>query len=145
MVEVICDTNFLIHLATRRIKNIDNLDMEIGSISFIVPEVVKNELVKLQQIPEKNQEITQTLNFIKKLKIIQINGNYADEELIKYVKNNRSIIGTMDKALKNKIKKFDSSILSLCWDSRREVSKIFIISIFQYMINKSYIYLVIFL
>ncbi|MGB1428855.1 MAG: twitching motility protein PilT, partial [Nitrosopumilus sp.] len=31
MVEVICDTNFLIHLATRRIKNIDNLDTEIGS------------------------------------------------------------------------------------------------------------------
>ena len=58
MVEVICDTNFLIHLATRRIKNIDNLDMEIGSISFIVPEVVKNELIKLQEIPEKNQEIT---------------------------------------------------------------------------------------
>ena len=113
MVEVICDTNFLIHLATRRIKNIDNLDIEIGSISFIVPEVVKNELIKLQQIPEKNQEITQTLNFIKKLKIIQINGNYADEELIKYVKNNRSIIGTMDKALKNKIKKFGSSILSI--------------------------------
>ena len=40
--------------------------MEIGSISFIVPEVVKNELTKLQQIPEKTQEITQTLNFIKK-------------------------------------------------------------------------------
>ena len=113
MVEVICDTNFLIHLATSRIKNIDNLDIEIGSISFIVPEVVKNELTKLQQIPEKNQEITQTLNFIKKFKIIPINGVYADEELIKHVKNNRSIIGTMDKALKNKIKKFDSSILSI--------------------------------
>tara|TARA_X000000368_G_scaffold180174_2_gene142234 strand:- start:2038 stop:2406 length:369 start_codon:yes stop_codon:yes gene_type:complete len=113
LVEVICDTNFLIHLATRRIKNIDNLDMEIGSISFIVPEVVKNELTKLQQIPEKTQEITQTLNFIKKFKIIQINGIYADEELIKYVKNKRSIIGTMDKVLKNKIKKLDSSILSI--------------------------------
>ena len=113
MVEVICDTNFLIHLATRRIKNIDNLDMEIGSISFIVPEVVRNELIKLQEIPEKNQEITMTLNFIKKFKIISINGNYADQELINYVKNNRSIIGTMDKGLKNKIKKLDSSILSI--------------------------------
>ena len=113
MVEVICDTNFLIHLATRRIKNIDNLDMEIGSISFIVPEVVKNELIKLQEIPEKNQEITVTLNFIKKFKIISINGTYADQELINYIKNNRSIIGTMDKGLKNKIKKLDSSILSI--------------------------------
>ncbi len=113
MVEVICDTNFLIHLATRRIKNIDNIDTEIGSIYFTVPEVVKNELIRLQQIPEKNQEITATLNFIKKLKIIPINGVYADQELINYVKNNRSIIGTMDKDLKNKIKKLDSSILSI--------------------------------
>ena len=113
MVEVLCDTNFLIHLATRRIKNIDNLDMEIGSISFIVPEVVKNELIRLQEIPEKNQEVTITLNFIKKFKTISINGIYADQELINYVKNNRSIIGTMDKGLKNKIKKLGSSILSI--------------------------------
>ena len=113
MVEVICDTNFLIHLATRRIKNIDNLDMDIGSISFIVPTVVKNELIKLQEIPEKNQEIITTLNFIKKFKIISINGNYADQELINYVKNNQSIIGTMDKKLKSKIKKLGSSILSI--------------------------------
>ena len=113
MVEVLCDTNFLIHLATKRIKNIDNLDIEIGSISFIVPQVVKNELIKLQEIPKKNQEVTITLNFIKKFKIISIDGIYADKELINYVKNNRSIIGTMDKVLKNKIKKLGSSILSI--------------------------------
>ena len=113
MVEVICDTNFLIHLATKRIKNIDNLDMEIGSISFIVPEVVKNELIKLQEIRENNQEITVTLNFIKKFKIISINGTYADQELINYVKNNPSIIGTMDRKLKTKIKQLGSSILSI--------------------------------
>jgi len=113
LVEVLCDTNFLIHLATKRIKNIDNLDMEIGSISFIVPQVVKNELIKLQEIPKKNQEVTITLNFIKKFKIISIDGTYADKELINYVKNNRSIIGTMDKVLKNKIKKLGSSILSI--------------------------------
>jgi hypothetical protein len=87
--------------------------MEIGSISFVVPEVVSNELIKLQEIPEKNQEITMTLNFIKKFKIISINGTYADQELINHVKNNRSIIGTMDKVLKNKIKKLGSSILSI--------------------------------
>jgi uncharacterized protein len=113
LVEVICDTNFLIHLATKRIKNIDNLDVEIGSISFVVPEVVKNELIKLQEIPEKNQEIIVTLNFIKKFKIISINGDYADQELINHVKNNRSIVGTMDRDLKNKIKKLGSSILSI--------------------------------
>jgi len=53
LVEVICDTNFLIHLATRRIKNIDNLDVEIGQITFVVPQVVKNELSKLAKKPRK--------------------------------------------------------------------------------------------
>ena len=116
MVEVICDTSFLIHLATRRIKNIDNLDTEIGSISFVVPEVVKNELTKLQNNPEKKQEIETTMNYIKKLKTISIQGNFADKELLDYVKNNRSIIGTMDKALKKQIKQAGSSILSFSHD-----------------------------
>ena len=116
MVEVICDTSFLIHLATRRIKNIDNLDTEIGSISFVVPEVVKNELIRLQNNPGKKQEIETTLNYIKKLKTISIQGNFADKELVKYVKINRSIVGTMDKALKKQIKQEGSSILSFSQD-----------------------------
>ena len=87
--------------------------MEIGSISFVIPEVVKNELIKLQQVSQKNREITITLNFIKKFKTISICGNYADQELINYIKNNRCIIGTMDKELKNKIKQLGSSILSI--------------------------------
>jgi len=116
LVEVICDTSFLIHLATRRIKNIDNLDMEIGSVSFVVPEVVKNELVKLQNNSEKKQDIIKTLNFIKNFKIIPITGNFADKELIDYVKTNRSIVGTMDKKLKKQIKQAGSSILSFSQD-----------------------------
>ena len=116
MVEVICDTSFLIHLVTRRIKNIDNLDTEIGSISFVIPQVVKNELIKLQNNSEKKQEIETTMNYIKKLKTIPINGNFADKELIEYVKNNRSIVGTMDKALKKQIKQEGSSILSFSQD-----------------------------
>ncbi|MFB5624782.1 MAG: twitching motility protein PilT, partial [Nitrosopumilus sp.] len=55
MVEVICDTNFLIHLATKRIKNLDNLDVEIGQITFVIPQVVKNELLELEKKPEKTQ------------------------------------------------------------------------------------------
>jgi len=113
LVEVICDTNFLIHLATRRIKNINNLDVEIGQISFVVPQVVKNELLKLQNISEKKQEIETTLNYIKNFKIIPINGNYADKELVDYVKTDRSIIGTMDKELKKQIKNNGSSIMSI--------------------------------
>jgi len=116
LVEVICDTSFLIHLATKRIKNIDNIAIEIGSISFVVPEVVKNELAKLEKIPEKKQEIDATKNFIKNLKTISISGNFADKELIDYVKSSKSIIGTMDKDLKKQIKKAGGSIISFSHD-----------------------------
>ncbi len=116
MVEVICDTNFLIHLATRRIKNIDNLDVEIGQITFVVPQVVKNELSELEKNPEKNQDIQSTLNYIKNLKIIPIVGTFADKELLDYVSNNKVIVATMDKELKKQIKNRGSSIMSFSND-----------------------------
>ena len=117
MVEVICDTNFLIHLATRRIKNIDNLDVEIGQITFVVPQVVKNELSKLASNPKKNQDIQSTLNYIKNFKIIPIFGTFADKELLDYVSNNKVIVATMDKELKKQIKKHGNSIMSFSNDT----------------------------
>ena len=112
MVEVICDTSFLIHLATNRIKNLDNLDVEIGQISFVVPQVVKNELFELEKNPEKKQDVQSTLNYIKNLKIIPILGSFADKELLDYVLKNRVIVATMDRELKKQIKNNGSSIMS---------------------------------
>ncbi|MCV0431783.1 twitching motility protein PilT [Nitrosopumilus sp.] len=112
MVEVICDTNFLIHLANNRIKNLDYLDVEIGQITFVIPQVVKNELYELEKNPEKKSEIQSTLNYIKNFKIIPILGSFADKELLDYVSKNRVIIATMDKQLKKQIKNNGSSIMS---------------------------------
>ncbi len=112
MVEVICDTNFLIHLATHRIKNLYNLDIEIGQINFVVPQVVKNELFELEKNSEKKLDIQSTLNYIKNFKIIPILGSFADKELLDYVSKNRVIVATMDKELKKQIKNYGSSIMS---------------------------------
>ena len=116
LVEVICDTNFLIHLATNRIKNLDNLDVEIGQITFVVPQVVRNELLELEKKPEKTQDIQSTLNYIKNFKTIQITGSFADKELINYASKNRVIVATMDKELKKQIKNNGSSIMSFSND-----------------------------
>ena len=116
MVEVICDTSFLIHLATKRIKNFDNIDVEIGQITFVVPQVVQNEIAELIKNPQKNQIAVITKNFIKKFKTISISGNFADKELIDYVKKNKSIIGTIDKELKKQIKEKGGSIMSFSND-----------------------------
>lgn len=116
MVEVICDTSFLIHLATTRIKNISTLETEIGSLQFVIPDVVFNELQKLSKNEKKKHDVLSTLNFSQKLKKISISGKFADKALIDYVKQHGGIIGTMDKALKDKIKKNGGSIVSFSND-----------------------------
>lgn len=116
MVEVICDTSFLIHLATTRIKNISTIETEIGSLQFLIPNVVENELQNLSKDEKKKQNILATLEFSKKLKKISITGKFADKELINYVKQYGGIIGTMDKNLKDMVKKSGGSIISFSND-----------------------------
>jgi len=116
LVDVICDTSFLIHLATKKIKNIDNLETEIGQINFVIPDTVKNELEKLCTNENKKLEAKATLNFIKNLRTIPISGNYADDALVSYVKEHGGMIATMDKELKNKAKSLGSSIITLSSD-----------------------------
>ena len=113
MVEVICDTNFLIHLATKQIKNLDLIELDIGSLTFLVPNVVYTELEKLENSITKKEDIKKTLDFIKKFKRISINGMYADKEILDFVKSKKSFVGTLDKDLKKKIKASGSNIISL--------------------------------
>ena len=113
MVKVISDTSFLIHLATHRIKNINSIETDIGTLSFIVPKIVKKELEHLAENPDKKLISVRTLDFIKNFKTNDIDGSTADIGILAYIKNNRCIVATMDKELKNKIKQAGSSILSI--------------------------------
>ena len=112
MVEVICDTNFLIHLATNRIKNLDRISLEIGTLTFLVPNVVLSELEKLKDNPIKKNQSIRTLEYIKKFQNIKIDGIYADEEILNHIKNNKSFVATMDKEFKKKIKNLGSVVIS---------------------------------
>ena len=113
MVEVISDTSFLIHLATHRITNISDLESEIGSLSFVVPEIVKTELEHLAEDPDKNTAATQTLEHIKNFKTNSITGKTADLGILSFVEKNGGMVATMDRELKSKIKDAGGSVLSI--------------------------------
>ena len=117
MVKVICDTSFLIHIANTRIKNISSIDVEIGNLEYHVPTVVLSEIQNLTHNEKKDKKSISTLEFIKKFKTIELSGNYADKAISEYVKNNGGIVATMDKELKNKIKEYGGSIISISNDS----------------------------
>ena len=116
MVEVICDTSFLIHLATRKIKNIDSVNTEIGQIQFVVPSVVLNELRKLSKTQKKKHDAVTTLEFARKLKTTEMPGKFADQAIIERVRKRGGIIATVDNELKNKIKKLGGSVMSFSSD-----------------------------
>ena len=113
MVDVICDTNFIIHIATKNIRNIDTFNLEVCDIKFIIPQVVVTELLKLEKNPSKKIEIEKTLKYIENLEKISILGKFADDEILNFVKSNRCFVGTMDKKLKKMIKNFEGNIISI--------------------------------
>jgi rRNA-processing protein FCF1 len=113
LVDIISDTSFLIHLATHRISNIDSIETEIGNLSFIVPNIVIQELNHLSEDKEKNRISTTTLDFIKNFKTNSISGKTADDGILNFVKENGGMVATMDRELKSKIKEVGGSVLSI--------------------------------
>ncbi|MEO9277225.1 MAG: hypothetical protein ABI340_05560 [Nitrososphaera sp.] len=55
MVKVVCDTSFLMLLSSRRIKNINSLETEIGNLEFLVPDLVISELEKISSSNDKKK------------------------------------------------------------------------------------------
>ncbi|MGI0101232.1 MAG: hypothetical protein ACREA7_01390 [Nitrosotalea sp.] len=55
MVKVVCDTSFLMVLASKKIKNISRLDTEIGNLEFVVPDLVIDELTRISKASDKKK------------------------------------------------------------------------------------------
>ena len=113
MVDVICDTSFLIHLSTNKIRNLSNLETEIGPINFVVPQIVIKELEHLLEDPDKKNITEKTLETIKNFNTNDIDGKTADLGILDFIKKQRGIVATMDKNLKNQIKESGGSVLSM--------------------------------
>ena len=116
MIEVICDTSFLIHLATKKIKNLDSINVEIGEFEYVIPLVVLDELERLSKIPDKEQDIRKTLEFVRTLNTVPISGKVADNAITDHIKKHGGIVATIDKELKGKIKRLGGSIMSFSND-----------------------------
>ena len=59
MVKVICDTSFLMILASKNIKNISNLETELGTIEFVVPDMVIEELERISRSTNLKKKLPQ--------------------------------------------------------------------------------------
>lgn len=113
MVDVICDTSFLIHIANNRIRNLATLDTEIGSIRFVVPDTVISELQGLLGDSAKKDAASNALEHAGRLSTAKFGAGPTDDLLVSRVRERGGIVATMDRELKSRIKKAGGSVLSV--------------------------------
>lgn len=115
MVEVICDTSFLIVLANRPVKGMDELEARFGKVNFLIPTAVIKELNKLASSTgvKRAKEAKLTLDLISKFKIVRLDSVVADDAIIDYAARRKCMAATIDNELKNKLQRNGMSVVTL--------------------------------
>lgn len=118
MVKVLCDTSFLIVLASRPVKSLDVLESSIGKIEFIVPSVVIEELKNLavSASMKRANSARLALDLAKDLRIIPVPGSSADDAVTDYASKQRCYVATIDNDLRNRLKRNGIGVITLVQD-----------------------------
>ena len=126
MIKIILDTNFLIYCAENKIDYVESIMglMEEG-YELSVPSLVVKELEEISKNADKlsdrdGAKLALKLLKYNNVKILNINGRYADDAIINFVKKNGAIVATLDIELRNKLRKFRKIVIEgkrkLVWE-----------------------------
>ena len=114
--DIICDTSFLMHMATDRIYNRDSIQIDLGNINYVVPYMVVAELENLLKNSAKHHYAKKALLLAKDMKRIKLEGRYTDEAITNHILDNKGFVATMDKNLKKSIRKAGGYTISIHHD-----------------------------
>ena len=122
LAEVICDTDFLVRLASGRIHNIDSVCAEIGSISFVAPRSVVSELEAMLERGPKRAAAGAALERAGSMRLLEeISAVPADDAIVEYVERHGGTVATLDKRLRGRVRRAGGSVLTL-WQDRMVLS-----------------------
>jgi len=118
LVDIICDTSFLIVLASKPIQKLEVLENNIGKIDFVIPSIVIDELNNLVSTAsaKRANAAKLALELAKRFKTIALEGKGADEVIIDYASKHRCYVATIDNVLKNKLKNNGIDVITLVKD-----------------------------
>lgn len=114
---VLCDTSFLMVLVSTPIKRIEKIERELGRLIFLIPDIVIEELKKLEvRTGPKRSQIAKTAIEISRLKfrIVELpRYRQVDDAILEFAKASNCAVATLDKNLKNKLRKHNILVISL--------------------------------
>ena len=105
MIDIVCDTSFLMVLVTKPVKLFDEITINYGKTNFLIPDIIIEELNKLaiQKSYKTSQMANTVLKTITRFEIVKTkNLRYPDDSLLDYAISNHCAIATIDKNLINR-------------------------------------------
>jgi uncharacterized protein len=115
--DVLCDTSFLMALVSVPVKRLEKVEMELGKLFFLVPDIVVSELKRLETRTGPNRSrIAKTAMEIStsKFRIVELpEYKQVDEAILEYTKTSKCVVATLDKNLKNKLLNANTPVITL--------------------------------
>lgn len=115
--DVLCDTSFLMALVSAPVKRLEKVEVELGKLFFLVPDIVIGELKRLEtRTGPKRSRIAKTAMEIStsKFRIIELpEHKQVDEAILEYTRTSKCVVATLDKNLKNKILNANTPVITL--------------------------------
>ncbi|MBS3072653.1 hypothetical protein J4477_02370 [Candidatus Pacearchaeota archaeon] len=125
--EILIDTNFIITCAKNKIDLISQLEDLFPGDKITIPKQVASELKKLLEKKGKvkdKQAIEISLKMLEKSKYFSpdLKTSNVDKGILEYLsKTYKSVLGTMDKELKERIKKGGFNVQFLRIKSKKKI------------------------
>lgn len=120
MVDIVCDTSFLMILVAKPIKQMDKIEAHIGKLNFLVPDVVMHELERLEQKsgPKRSMLARTAIQLASsKFRIVVIRkAKHVDESIIEYATANHCPVATIDTNLRKRLISNGILVLTLSKD-----------------------------
>jgi uncharacterized protein len=115
---VLCDTSFLMVLVSTPLKRMTKIEMEVGKLTFLVPNVVIGELQRLEtRAGPKRSLIARTAIEIanSKLRIVELPDwvGRVDEAILNFAKASDCAVATLDRNLKIALRRNNILVISL--------------------------------
>jgi uncharacterized protein len=115
--DVLCDTSFLMALVSVPFKRLEKVEVELGKLFFLVPDIVVGELKRLEtRTGPKRSRIAKTAMEIStsKFRIVKLpEYKQVDEAILEFTKTSKCVVATLDKNLKNKLLNANTPVITL--------------------------------
>ena len=115
--DVICDTSFLMVLATTPIGQVDKIEAYFGKLNFLIPDAVISELKDLEyKTGPKRSKMAKTaieMSFSKFRVVNVAKSSHVDEAIIDYAINHKCAVATIDKDLRRRLMLNNLIVLTL--------------------------------